>query len=68
MQTWVWGEQHPDFMDALMPLASLPTQVAGRNRVWRRTIIEAIRNDPDWHGGDYKHNRPRCGPGPRCYG
>ena len=35
MQTWVWGEQHPDFMDALMPLASLPTQIAGRNRVWR---------------------------------
>jgi homoserine O-acetyltransferase len=54
MQTWVWGEQHPDFMDALMPLASLPTQVAGRNRVWRRVIIDAIRNDPDWHGGDYQ--------------
>jgi homoserine O-acetyltransferase len=58
MQTWVWGEQHPDFMDALMPLASLPTQVAGRNRVWRRTIIEAIRNDPDWHGGDYQAQPP----------
>jgi homoserine O-acetyltransferase len=58
MQTWVWGEQHPDFMDALMPLASLPTQIAGRNRVWRRTIIEAIRNDPDWHGGDYQAQPP----------
>jgi homoserine O-acetyltransferase/O-succinyltransferase len=58
MHTWVWGEQHPDFMDALMPLASLPTQVAGRNRVWRRTIMEAIRNDPDWHGGDYKTQPP----------
>ncbi len=57
MHTWVWGEQHPDFMDALMPLASLPTQIAGRNRVWRRTIIDAIRNDPDWHGGDY-HQQP----------
>jgi homoserine O-acetyltransferase/O-succinyltransferase len=54
MQTWVWGEQHPDFMDALMPLASVPTQVAGRNRVWRRMVMDAIRNDPDWHGGDYK--------------
>lgn len=58
MHTWVWGEQHPDFMDALMPLASLPTQISGRNRVWRRTIIEAIRNDPDWHGGDYRAQPP----------
>jgi homoserine O-acetyltransferase len=54
MQSWVWGEQHPDFMDALMPLASLPTQVAGRNRGWRILGIEAIRNDPEWHGGDYQ--------------
>jgi homoserine O-acetyltransferase len=58
MHTWVWGEQHPDFMDALMPLASLPTQIAGRNRVWRKTVIDAIRNDPDWHGGDYKTQPP----------
>jgi len=55
MHTWVWGEQHPDFMDALMPLASLPTQVSGRNRVWRRTVIDAIRNDPAWQGGEYPH-------------
>ena len=54
MHTWVWGEQHPQFMDALMPLASLPTQISGRNRAWRHTIIEAIRNDPDWKGGDYQ--------------
>jgi homoserine O-acetyltransferase len=54
MQAWVWGEQHPDFMDALMPLASLPTQISGRNRAWRYTIINAIRNDPDYHGGDYQ--------------
>jgi homoserine O-acetyltransferase len=54
MQTWVWGEQHPDFMDALLPLASLPAQMSGRNRVWRYTIINAIRNDPDYHGGDYQ--------------
>jgi homoserine O-acetyltransferase len=53
MQTWVWGERHPDFMDALMPLASLPMQISGRNRVWRRTVIDAIRNDPDWKGGEY---------------
>jgi homoserine O-acetyltransferase/O-succinyltransferase len=54
MHTWLWGEQHPQFMDALMPLASLPTQVSGRNRAWRHTIIEALRNDPEWKGGDYQ--------------
>lgn len=53
MHTWLWGELHPDFMDALMPLASLPTEVAGRNRGWRRILTDAIRNDPEWHGGNY---------------
>ena len=53
MHTWLWGELHPDFMDALMPLASLPTQISGRNRAWRRTVIDAIRNDPAWNGGEY---------------
>src|SRR5262245_32524445 len=53
MHTWLWGELHPDFMDALMPLASLPTQISGRNRAWRRMVIDAIRNDPAWDGGDY---------------
>jgi len=54
MHTWLWGEVYPSMMDALMPLASLPTQVSGRNRVWRRIVIDAIRNDPEWQGGDYK--------------
>ena len=54
MHTWLWGELHPDFMDALMPLASLPTQISGRNRAWRRMVIDAIRNDPSWEGGEYK--------------
>jgi len=58
MHTWLWGELHPDFMDALMPLASLPTQISGRNRGWRRVIIDAIRNDPDWHDGDYTAQPP----------
>jgi homoserine O-acetyltransferase len=58
MHTWVWGEQHPEFMDALMPLASLPMQIAGRNRVWRRLVIDAIRQDPEWQGGDY-HQQPQ---------
>jgi homoserine O-acetyltransferase len=53
MHTWLWGEMHPDFMDALMPLASLPAQISGRNRAWRRMIIDAIRHDPEWHEGDY---------------
>jgi homoserine O-acetyltransferase len=53
MHTWLWGETHPDFMDALMPLASLPTQISGRNRAWRRLVIDAIRNDPAWNGGEY---------------
>jgi homoserine O-acetyltransferase/O-succinyltransferase len=53
MHTWLWGELHPDFMDALMPLASLPTQISGRNRAWRRVVIDAIRNDPAWDNGEY---------------
>jgi homoserine O-acetyltransferase len=58
MHTWLWGESHPDFMDALMPLASLPTQISGRNRAWRRVIIDAIRNDPAWNNGEYKTAPP----------
>ena len=54
MHTWLWGEQHPEFMDALLPLASLPTQIAGRNRAWRRMAIDAIRHDPEWQGGEYR--------------
>jgi homoserine O-acetyltransferase len=53
MHTWLWGERYPDMMDALMPLASLPTQIAGRNRAWRRVVIDAIRHDPEWKNGDY---------------
>ena len=54
MHTWLWGELHPDFMDALMPLASLPTQISGRNRAWRRMIIDSIRTDPEWLNGEYQ--------------
>jgi homoserine O-acetyltransferase/O-succinyltransferase len=53
MHTWVWGYTHPEFMDALMPLASAPVQIAGRNRMMRRMIADAIRNDPAWRGGEY---------------
>jgi homoserine O-acetyltransferase/O-succinyltransferase len=58
MHTWLWGSMHPDFMDALMPLASLPTQISGRNRAWRRLVIDAIRNDPEWRNGEYTTQPP----------
>jgi homoserine O-acetyltransferase len=58
MHSWLWGSIHPEFMDALMPLASLPTQISGRNRAWRRVIIDAIRNDPEWKGGEYSSQPP----------
>jgi len=58
MQTWVWGETYPDFMDALMPLASLPVEIAGRNRMLRKMILDAIRTDPAWQGGEYTTEPP----------
>ena len=54
MHTWLWAEQHPDFMDAAMPLASQPIEIAGRNRMMRRMIMDAIRTSPDWNNGEYK--------------
>jgi homoserine O-acetyltransferase len=54
MHTWLWGEKYPEFMDALLPLASLPVQISGRNRMWRKTVSDAIRTDPEWQNGDYK--------------
>ena len=53
MHSWIWGETYPDFMDALMPLACLPVQIAGRNRLWREMVIQGIRQDPEWKNGDY---------------
>jgi homoserine O-acetyltransferase len=53
MHTWVWGESYPKLMDGLVPLASVPTQIAGRNRVVRRMIIDDIRGDPLWNNGEY---------------
>ena len=53
MHAWVWGERYPDFVDGLVPLACLPTQIAGRNRMIRRMIIDFIVNDPGYNGGDY---------------
>jgi len=53
MHSWLWGERHPDFMDGLVPLACIPTQIAGRNRMWRKLVIDDITTDPDWKNGDY---------------
>jgi homoserine O-acetyltransferase len=53
MHSWVWGEMYPEFMDALMPLASAPVEIAGRNRLLRDMIMDAIRSDPDYKNGDY---------------
>jgi homoserine O-acetyltransferase/O-succinyltransferase len=54
MHSFVWGETYPDFMDALMPLACVPVQIAGRNRIWRKMVMDGIREDPEWKGGEYK--------------
>jgi homoserine O-acetyltransferase len=53
MHTWIWGYTYPDFMDALMPLASLPVEIAGRNRIQRKMAIKLIEMDSEWKGGNY---------------
>jgi homoserine O-acetyltransferase len=54
MHTWMWGYLFPDFMDGLVPLASVPTAIVGRNRVWRKMLMDAVRDDPAWQGGEYR--------------
>jgi homoserine O-acetyltransferase len=54
MHTWLWGERYPDMMDGLFPISSLPVETGGRNRLWRHTVVEAIRHDPEWKNGDYE--------------
>jgi homoserine O-acetyltransferase len=54
MHSWMWAEKWPQMMDAVMPLACLPVAIVGRNRLWRRMIVEGIKSDPDWKGGDYE--------------
>jgi homoserine O-acetyltransferase len=58
MHSWIWGERYPQMMDALVPMASQPTAMAARNWILRRTMIETIRNDPDYNNGNYT-NQPR---------
>lgn len=54
MMTWIWGYMYPNYMNALMPLASLPVEIAGRNRVLRKMMIDAIKSDPSWKDGNYE--------------
>ena len=58
MHSWVWGETYPEFSDALMPLACLPVQIAGRNRMMRKMAMDGITDDPAWKGGDYTTQPP----------
>jgi homoserine O-acetyltransferase len=60
MHSWVWGVTYPDAMDALMPLACLPVEIAGRNRLWRKMLMDAIRNDPEWKSGEYTEQPRRA--------
>jgi homoserine O-acetyltransferase len=53
MHTWMWGYMYPDFMDALMPLASAPVEIGGRNRMMREMVVQSIRTDPDFNNGEY---------------
>ncbi|CCE10126.1 putative Homoserine O-acetyltransferase (metX-like) [Bradyrhizobium sp. STM 3843] len=53
MHSWIWGTRHPDFMDALAPMASQPTEMAARNWMLRKIMLDTIRNDPDYNGGNY---------------
>ena len=54
MHSFVWGETRPNFARALMPLACQPVEIAGLNRIWRQLLVDGIRDDPAWAGGDYK--------------
>ena len=58
MHTWLWGIHYPTFMDYLLPLASLPVEIAGRNRMMRKMIMDSIRCDPAWQDGDYDEQPP----------
>ena len=53
MHTWLWGVNHPEFADILLPMASQPTEMAGRNWMLRRLLVESVRSDPDYNGGNY---------------
>jgi homoserine O-acetyltransferase/O-succinyltransferase len=61
MHAWLWGEQYPALMDAIIPIACQPDKIAGRNLLWRRILTTAVRSDPEWNGGDYQRPPPSLG-------
>jgi len=58
MQAWLWAERFPDAMDGVVPIACYPMQISGRNLMWRQVVINAVRDDPKWHGGNYSPADP----------
>ncbi len=58
MQTWMWGQTWPQMMDALVPMASQPTEMSSRNWMMRRLLIESIKQDPAWNHGNYSEQPP----------
>jgi homoserine O-acetyltransferase/O-succinyltransferase len=58
MHAWMWAVQYPELMDAVMPIVCMPVQIAGRNRMYRRMIADAIRGDPQWDNGEYTQQLP----------
>ena len=61
MHAFLWGEGYPQVMDGIVAIRALPVEIAGRNRLWRRMIVEAIRSDPEWKNGNYEQQ-------PHAYG
>jgi homoserine O-acetyltransferase len=53
MHAWIWGETYPDFTDGLVALACQPVEIAGRNRIMRKMLMDSITTDPEWKNGDY---------------
>ncbi|MGL9736086.1 MAG: hypothetical protein ACR5LF_12270 [Symbiopectobacterium sp.] len=58
MHTWLWGQKSPGMMDTLVPMASQPNALSGRNWILRRMLIESIKRDPAWKNGDYQTKPP----------
>ncbi|BBX42506.1 alpha/beta fold hydrolase [Mycobacterium simiae] len=63
MNTWQWAENYPDMMDAAMPVACFPAPISGRNLFWRRIVVDSIKSDPAWAGGNYQQQPPSLIPG-----
>ncbi len=58
MNAWQWAEEFPEAMDGIMPVACFPAPISGRNLLWRRMLIDGIRSDPAWDGGNYQKQPP----------